>query len=190
MTQQHRSEAEDGWLRRYGHAAVDDVGAIMLAWRTAAGRTQTEVAGVLGTTQQHLSQMETGQRPDSLELRRKAVTELGIAAEDLGLASGQARGLVSVDDASPQVAASRLRWRNERRWLNQHWSELERLALGLYPDAHRVPGAALIAPPDWLAAEPVELGALALQLNEGPQTTEVDGSEPESVTTRPPMALP
>lgn len=48
-----------------------------------------------GTTQQHLSQIENGQRPVSLELRRKMVTELGIAAEDLGLSSGCARKLVS-----------------------------------------------------------------------------------------------
>lgn len=51
--------------------------------------------------------------PVSLDLRRKIVTELGIAAEDLGLSSGQARRLVSRDDASPEIAASRLRWPNE-----------------------------------------------------------------------------
>ncbi|MFN2496041.1 MAG: hypothetical protein ABR608_09060 [Pseudonocardiaceae bacterium] len=44
MTQQHQSEAEDGWLRRDAEAAVDDAGSVLLAWRTAAGRTQAEVA--------------------------------------------------------------------------------------------------------------------------------------------------
>ncbi|MGQ0773950.1 MAG: hypothetical protein ACT4NY_05965 [Pseudonocardiales bacterium] len=75
---------------------------------------------MLGTTQRHLSLIETGQRPVSLELRRKMVTELGIAAEELGLSSGCTRGLVSSDDVGPEIAASQLRWRNERRWLNQH----------------------------------------------------------------------
>ncbi|MGH4013256.1 MAG: helix-turn-helix transcriptional regulator [Pseudonocardiaceae bacterium] len=179
------SEAESGWLRRDGDAAVDDAGSVMGAWRVDARRTQVDVAGVLGTTQQHLSQMETGQRPVSLELRRKAVTELGIAAEDLGLSSGCARQLVSRDDASPQIAASRLRWRNERRWLNRHRSELAKLVVQLYPVEGRLPRTAQLAHPEWLVAEPVELGSLALRLDEGPQTVEVDGSEPESESTRP-----
>ncbi|MGH3911904.1 MAG: helix-turn-helix domain-containing protein [Pseudonocardiaceae bacterium] len=182
---QQQNEAEGGWLRRDGDSAVDDVGLVVLAWRTAAGRTQTEVAGVLGTTQQHLSQIETGQRPVSLELRRRMVAELGIAAEELGLSSGCARELVSRDDASPEIAASRLRWRDERRWLNQHRSELAKLAVRLYPAEYRMPRTALLAPAEWLVAEPMELGALALQLDEGPQTMEVTGTEPESELTRP-----
>jgi hypothetical protein len=32
------------------------------------------------------------------------------------------------DDATPEVTASRMRWRDERRWLNQHRSQLARLA--------------------------------------------------------------
>ncbi|MGH3931475.1 MAG: helix-turn-helix domain-containing protein, partial [Pseudonocardiaceae bacterium] len=184
MTQQ-RNEAEGGWLRRDEDPAVDDAGSVLLVWRTVAGRTQTEVAGVLGTTQQHLSQIETGQRPVPLELRRKMVAELGIAAEDLGLSSGCARELVCRDDASPEIAASRLRWRAERRWLNQHRSELAKLAVQLYPAEHRMPQTALLAPAEWLAAEPVELGAVGLRLDEGPQTVVVDGSEPESEATRP-----
>jgi len=185
VTQQHQSEAEDGWLRRDGDPAVDDAGAVVLAWRTAVGRTQTEVAGVLGTTQQHLSQIETGQRPVPLELRRMMVTELGIAAEDLGLSSGGARTLVSRDDADPQIAASRLRWREERRWLNQHRAELAQLVVQLYPAEHRVPRTSLLAHLGWLAAEPIELGSLALRLDEGQQTAEVDGTERESEGTRP-----
>ncbi|MGH3932827.1 MAG: helix-turn-helix domain-containing protein [Pseudonocardiaceae bacterium] len=185
MTQQNDSEAEGGWLRRDGDAAVDDAGSVVLAWRTAAGRTQTEVAGLLSTTQQHLSQIETGQRPVPLELRRKMVTELGIAAEDLGLSSRQARKLVYRDGTSPQIAASRLRWRDERRWLNQHRSELAKLAVQLYPPEHRVPHTTVIAPPEWLPSEPLELGSLTLRLDEGSQITEVDGSEPESAAARP-----
>lgn len=117
-------------MRRGGSTAVDDAGSDLLAWRTAVGWTQTDVAARLGTTQQHLSQIETGQRPVSLELRRTMVIEPGIAAEDLGLSSGCARQLVSRDEANPQIAASRLRWRDERRWLNQHRSE-RRMEFGL-----------------------------------------------------------
>ncbi|MGH3849601.1 MAG: helix-turn-helix domain-containing protein, partial [Pseudonocardiaceae bacterium] len=74
------------WLGHVGCAGgVDDAGLVLRAWRVVAGRTQVDVAGVLGTSQQHLSQIEQGQRPLSLEQRRKLVIELGIAAEDLGL---------------------------------------------------------------------------------------------------------
>jgi len=93
--------------------------------------------------------------------------------------------LVSPDDAGPEIAVSRLRWRDERRWLNQHRTELAKLVVQLYPAEYRVPRAALLAPQEWLAAEPVELGSLALRLDERPQTAEVDGSEPESESTRP-----
>ncbi|MGH3911905.1 MAG: helix-turn-helix domain-containing protein, partial [Pseudonocardiaceae bacterium] len=91
------SEADSGWLQRDTEPAGDDAGAVLLAWRGTSGRTQTEVAGVLGTTQQHLSQIETGQRPISLELRRKIVAKLGIAAEDLGLSCGSVLRLGSRD---------------------------------------------------------------------------------------------
>ena len=180
-----QSASEGGWLQRDEDPAVDDAGLVLLAWRTAAGRTQTDVAGVLGTTQQHLSQIETGQSPVSLELRRKMVTELGIAAEELGLSSGPTRRLVSGDDATPQIAASHLRWRDERRWLNQHRAELGALAVQLYPAEYRLPHTTVIAPPEWLPSEPLELGSLALRLDEAPQTVAVDGSEPESEATRP-----
>ncbi|MGQ0779071.1 MAG: helix-turn-helix transcriptional regulator, partial [Pseudonocardiales bacterium] len=43
-----------------GAAEADDAGAVLRVWREDAGRTQTDVAGVLGTTQQHLSLIETG----------------------------------------------------------------------------------------------------------------------------------
>ncbi|MGH3942055.1 MAG: helix-turn-helix domain-containing protein [Pseudonocardiaceae bacterium] len=179
------SEADSGWLQRDSEPATDDAGAVLLAWRSTTGRTQTDVASVLGTTQQHLSQIETGQRPISLELRRKIVTELGIAAEHLGLSAGYARKLVSPDDASPQIAASRLRWREERRWLNQHRSELAKLAVQLYPVEYRLPRTTVIVLPEWLPSEPLELGSLGLRLDEGPQTVVVDGSELESAAVRP-----
>lgn len=89
------------------------------------------------------------------------------------------------DDGAPEIAASRLRWRAERRWLKQHRSELAELAAQLYPAEYRLPGTTLIGHPEWLATEPVELGSLVLRLDEGPQATAVDGSEPESAATRP-----
>ncbi|MGH3950774.1 MAG: helix-turn-helix domain-containing protein, partial [Pseudonocardiaceae bacterium] len=69
-----RSAGDSPWLSHEESAGeIDDGGAVLRAWRVDAGRTQTDVAGVLKTTQQHLSQLEKGQRPLSLEQRRKMV---------------------------------------------------------------------------------------------------------------------
>lgn len=107
------------------------------------------------------------------------------ASADLGLFPGSARDPLPPDGANPEIAASRLRWRNERQWLTHHRGELAQLAAQLYPAEYQVPHAPLLAPPEWLPAQPVELGALGLRLDEGPQAVAVDGSEPESEPTRP-----
>ena len=174
------------WLARGTPSAGEaDAGAVLRAWRKRTGRTQVEVAALLDTSQQHLSQIEKGLRPLSLEQRRVVVARLGIAPEELGLSSGQSRHLVSHDDASPEIGASRLRWREERRWLNAHRSQLAQLAAQLYPTDRRIPRTPLIAGKGWLANEPIELADVALDLDEGPQCVVVDGSEPASAATRP-----
>ncbi|MEV1292757.1 helix-turn-helix transcriptional regulator [Pseudonocardia sp. NPDC049635] len=180
------TDTADGWLSRPGTgAATDDAGAVLRAWRLRHRHTQGHVADLLGTSQQHLSQIEKGTRPLSLEQRRQIVAELGIAPEELGLSSGQTRGVVAGDDASPEIATNRAQWRAERRWLNQHRSDLARLAVELYPDEHRIPRAPLIAAPEWLPSEPVPLHTIALSLDETEPPCAVDGSEPESARTRP-----
>lgn len=180
------TDAAHRWLDRPGTSrSTDDAGAMLRAWRARHGQTQGRVADLLGTTQQHLSQIEKGLRPLSLEQRRLVVAELGIPPEDLGLSSGQSRHLVSSDDASPAIAASRLEWRAQRRWLNQHRSELAQLAADLYPEEQRIPRSPLIAQPDWLPSNPVELRSLSLSLDESEQATALDGSEPESAPVRP-----
>ena len=74
-------EASGAWLSRGEAAAArDDAGAVLRAWRIRNRQTQTTVAELLNTTQQHLSQIEKGTRPLSLEQRRMIVAELGIPA--------------------------------------------------------------------------------------------------------------
>lgn len=174
------------WLTRGDpDRAADDAGAVLRAWRTSNQQNQTAVASLLGITQQNLSQIEKGLRPVSLELRRRLVELLDIAPQDLGLSSGQVRSLIAADDASPEIATSRLRWRTQRRWLNQHRSELAQLAVQLYPAECRVPRTPLIAHTGWIANEPVELADLDLTLSEQPHPAAVDGSEPETAAVRP-----
>ncbi|MGH3913140.1 MAG: helix-turn-helix domain-containing protein [Pseudonocardiaceae bacterium] len=93
--------------------------------------------------------------------------------------------MVSRNDASPEIAASRLRWCEERRWLHQHQPQLATLARQLYPAEYRLPHTGLLARPEWLLPEPVELASLTLRLDERPQTVGVNGSEPESEAVRP-----
>ena len=160
---------------------VHEVGVVLRTWRAMTGQSQADVARRLRMTQQNLSQIENGRHPMSFELRRRAAAELGIPAEDLGLSEPHGAG----EPDSPEARASQAQWRAERRWLNQHRSELARLTAGLYPSDHRVPSTPLIAAPGWIQAQPVELPALKLSLDERPYATAADGSEPETKPVRP-----
>ena len=171
------------WLSRDLDHSADEAGSVLRAWRVAAGRTQVDTAAALGLTQQHLSQMEKGQRPISLEQRRLMVNELGIAPEELGLTTS--RSYRSVVLGEHDVRASRVRWRSERRWLDRHRWELARLAAQLSPAGHRVHRTSLIAAPAWQLPEPISLRSMVVTLDEGRQTTAVTGREPESELVRP-----
>jgi transcriptional regulator with XRE-family HTH domain len=106
-----------GGLSRPIGVPADDTGAVLRAWRASMGRSQAETAGLLGMTQQNLSQIENGRQPMPFEQRQRAVTVLGISAEDLGLSPGRPRA-----ELDAAVAVDQARWRQERRWLNQHRS--------------------------------------------------------------------
>ncbi len=110
------------WLTRPSGGPGDDAGVVVRAWRGSTGSSQAETARLLGMTEQNLSQIENGRQTMSYEQRQRAVSVLGISAEDLGLSAG--RPLTELDSA---VAIDQARWRQERRWLNQHRSELARL---------------------------------------------------------------
>ena len=69
------------------------VGDVVRESRLASGLNQAALAARMGVTQQFLSQVETGIRPASLELRQSFSQALGIPPEDVGLAP-RARGRV------------------------------------------------------------------------------------------------
>ena len=168
------------WLSRPSAAPADDIGAVLRAWRASTGRSQVEAAGLLGMTQQNFSQIENGRQTMSYELRQRTVSVLGISAEDLGLSPGRPRA-----ELDAAVAIDQARWRQERRWLNQHRSELARLAVELYPAEHRVPDTTLIAGPGWIPDEPAQLRSLRLTLDEQPHPVAIDGCEAQTLPTRP-----
>jgi len=168
------------WLHRPTGAPADDTGAVLRAWRASARCNQGVTARLLGMTQQNLSQIENGRQSMSYEQRQRAVAVLGIPAEEFGLSPGRPRA--ELDTA---VAVDQARWRQERRWLNQHRSELARLAVELYPVEHRVADTTLIAGPGWIPDEPLELRSLRLILDEQEHGVIIDGCEPETLATRP-----
>ncbi|MGH3773484.1 MAG: helix-turn-helix domain-containing protein, partial [Pseudonocardiaceae bacterium] len=168
------------WFSRPTGVLADPVGAVLRAWRASARDSQVETAWLLGMTQQNLSQIENGRQAMSYEQRQRAVSVLGISAEDLGLAPGR-----SCAELDTVVAVDQARWRQERRWLNRHRSELARLAVKLYPAEHRVPDTTLIAAHGWILGEPVGLRSLRLTLDERPHGVALDGSEAETLLTRP-----
>lgn len=172
------------WLASDSAPAGDDAGAMLRAWRIASGMSQNEIADRMGWTQQHLSHIENG-KTFTIEQRRRAVGELGIPPRDLGLSAQQVSDVVSADGTSQTIAKSRQRWRAERSYLNQHRSDLAKLAVSLYPQELRLPSTPLIAHPDLLPAEPVELRSINLSLNEERPDIRVDGSEPETLAVRP-----
>jgi transcriptional regulator with XRE-family HTH domain len=172
--------AAEEWFSRPTSVPADDSGAVLRAWRASTGSVQVETARRLGMTQQNLSQIENGRQTMSYEQRQRAVSVLGISAEDLGLSPGRPRA-----ELDAAVALDQARWRQERRWLNQHRSDLARLAVKLYRAEHRVPDTALIAGPGWILDEPVELRSLRLTLDEQPHAVAIDGCEAETLPTRP-----
>ena len=115
------------WLRRTTDEASDrPVGDVVRESRLASGLNQASLAARMGVTQQFLSQVETGVRPASLELRQSFSQALGIPPEDVGLAPRSRSGLAGTAETAA-VAASRGRWRAQRHWLNRHRDQLGRL---------------------------------------------------------------
>lgn len=178
MTEHSRS------LTTSANSGGDDVGAVVREYRLGSQQNQATVAAALGMTQQHLSQIEKGKRPVSLEQRRRFAQVLGIAPEQLGLAARSPRSDGS-GEASDAVSASRGQWRAQRNWLNQHRSQLAKLAVELYQPEHRIPGTPLISHPSWVPREPIDLRSLKFELDEGPQTTALTGREETTASVRP-----
>jgi DNA-binding XRE family transcriptional regulator len=177
-------DPSDAWLVRSVDRPSDDaIGAIVREYRLASDLSQVVVARSMGMTQQYLSQIEKGSRRVSLEHRRRFAQVLGIPPVDLGLADS-VRPAVSVDEAAA-VAASHGRWRAQRHWLNKHRSELAKCAVQLYPAEHRLAGTPLIARPDWIPGEPVDLDEVELTLDEDQRDWLINGREPETLATRP-----
>lgn len=178
------SNPDTAWLSHGESTAMDEpVGTTIREYRLAAAKPQAAVAVAMGMTQQHLSQIEKGARPVSMDLRRRFAQVLGIPLEQLGLVAHH-RSAAS-DQTAAEISASRGRWRAQRAWLNSHRSELARMAVELHPVASRVPRTSLIAGEGWVPAAPLELSSIGVELTEEPLASGATGGEDETLAVRP-----
>ncbi|MGO9218693.1 MAG: hypothetical protein ACLP5E_13160, partial [Streptosporangiaceae bacterium] len=128
----------------------------------------------------------------------RACRLLGIPPADLGLSNEFAAAANSADRSQPGpvsgswaeaaqhvVLASQDGWRSARRYLNHHRNDLAQAASRLYPPEVQVKGTPLIAPPSWLPAEPVDLGAIDMAWVPDSRQLRVTGTEPETEAVRP-----
>jgi transcriptional regulator with XRE-family HTH domain len=89
---------------------------------------------------------------------------------------------VTVD---PRVTHSQDAWRRTRRALNAQRPALTQLAAQLYDPSVRLGTTGLLARPDWLPDEPVDLAAIELSYEPNAPDPELDGTEPQTSNVRP-----
>lgn len=89
-------------------------------------------------------------------------------------------------DLPAHIAASQERWRDGRRYLNDHRHALSRWAAEhLHADNRQVGSSGLLVCPGWLATTPIPLENVTLRWCNDAPAAEIDGREPESADVRP-----
>ncbi|HEY3906273.1 MAG TPA: hypothetical protein VGM14_20350 [Streptosporangiaceae bacterium] len=77
-------------------------------------------------------------------------------------------------------------WRAVRSWMKASRHELAVAAADLYQDTPKVEGTRLLCRPEWLPAEPVELGAAQLRWHNQAAAPATTGSGDQAAAVRPP----
>lgn len=85
----------------------------------------------------------------------------------------------------PRVTASQEEWRRTRAALNTHRPTLTQLAAATYPDDARLEDTGLLAGPNWIPQQPIEIAEIGLTYQPHPPAPHIDGTEPESGHVRP-----
>ncbi|MGK4580178.1 helix-turn-helix domain-containing protein [Kitasatospora sp. HPMI-4] len=161
------------------------------------GIPQSNVGDWLVLTQAQVSRMESGSPPRNLDTLIHIARALRIPPDRLWFtlpqdqpAASETRHLPRRDGhPDPAVRASQEAWRTVRRRLNADRAAPAEAAIQLYEPALRIESTALLAPPAWLAPEPVPLERVALQWDPSPVAPILDGTAHEGLATRP-LRLP
>lgn len=167
-----------------------DVGEVIRWYRVQQDLTQQAAAVVLNTTQSRLSKVETGSVALGLDELRFIAAKLNIPPERLGIvADRSAHALPLPEPVSGSLSAplaSQQRWKAVRVELNAHRCTLGGLAAELYPQAHRIPGTAVLTRPEWMPSAPVEIGDVDLYWHSGqPVTSTVTGGIEQTASVCP-----
>jgi transcriptional regulator with XRE-family HTH domain len=168
-----------------------DAGVVLAAFMEREGLTHAQLADRLGVDRTYVSKVLSGTRQirDIGRLRQVAHT-IGVPPERLGLLPEPGemppvvgQGHVLTRDVREDVEA----WRKVRMTLNHRRPQLTKAAVSLYDREARIAGTPLIAAPDWVPAEPMDLGALKLTWTDESRAGLVTGGESESEPSRPLM---
>ena len=147
------------------------------------GIPQTTVARWVGMTQAQVSRIENGPPIRNLDALVFWATTLRIPRAHLwfdlpaataGCGSCRCRPTSHRRNPTGRSLASQQAWRQVRRYLNGHRSELAKAASLLYQPDVRVGPTALLSSPNWLPDQPIDLGAVELSLVDGPQPAIVE----------------
>lgn len=158
-----------------------DLGQILRVYREVHDLTQAELALRLHITQPQLSKIESGKRLiHDVEQLRWIADRLDLPHDRLGLLPGPSADHEPAADLSASlgpVGDSQRTWYRVRRELNRQRHSLSRLAAELYPERTPAGNAAVLAPAEWLPAEPVELGSISLRWQQPAYPPKFRGSE-------------
>ncbi|MFI1462631.1 helix-turn-helix domain-containing protein [Nocardia carnea] len=154
------------------------LGEVIKAYMKTRGLTTHDaMARVLGVERSLVTKYVQGSRTcrDVEQLLRFAEA-MEIAPEVFGL-SGNAH--------SPHWSADIAEWKVIRQTLNRNRHALTSVAAHMYWDPVRIEGTRCLSRPGWLAAEPLDLDAVQLDLAPDVDEPLMNGGEVESETVRP-----
>jgi transcriptional regulator with XRE-family HTH domain len=171
-------------------ARIPDVGQVLREHRLSQTprMTQLQLAELLNVDQSHISRIETGdQKVRSIDFLWRIVKRLGIEPRRLGV-SPELLDIIEPEQHEEAyqaaVSASHQQWLAVRQHLNQHRSDLARIATSLYPDAMHL-GSRLISRGAWLPQVPADLHTVGLDWVGSRVACEIRGTEPEALQTCP-----
>lgn len=130
--------------------------------------------------------MNGGQQAQSIDVFERVCDGLHIPGTMLGISQRPWQEPVGVTALSKdrRSVTSQRDWIRTRELLDQHRPELTQVALDLYPDSVRVGRTGFLMPSHWRLDNPVDLGAVDIELVHPPMPT-VTGHHAETLPLRP-----
>jgi transcriptional regulator with XRE-family HTH domain len=172
--------------------AVRDIGAIVRVLNKY-GISQGKISALTGIAQGRLSEYKNGKRIATAHTTFESMADgLNMPAQlrrALGLAPSSESSITVHPTIGPDVpadvAASQHDWLTTRSKLNEHRSEMTRLAANLYPTEIRLNDTGVLMRQDWRPEEPIDLRSIKLTLKDDTPRPPVTGKQEETRPLRP-----